>query len=126
MKKIPETLLRQLIPKDGCKITENGFKIKAVNVFSPIAVDELPENLLDLLEVHIDGDSIDLQAVDLQIHGERFPIAEYERALKKPIEVNQSVEFIYTGGSISPGTHQVEFLLKNQKISPISIALEFS
>ncbi|MHA1819886.1 MAG: hypothetical protein ACTSU2_16090 [Promethearchaeota archaeon] len=54
MSYIPKYILKRMLPKDCIEATDDGFLIKMVNVISPITVEEIPDNVIDYLEVKID------------------------------------------------------------------------
>jgi hypothetical protein len=59
MSYIPKYILKRMIPNDAVKEVAGGIEISIVNVISPISIDEIPDNLLEYLELEADGTKMD-------------------------------------------------------------------
>ena len=58
MSYIPKYIIKRLIPEDAVKIDGELLKIKMVNVISPISIDEVPDDVLNYLEVKVDDEVV--------------------------------------------------------------------
>jgi hypothetical protein len=58
MSYIPKYIIKRLIPEDAVKVDGELLKIKMVNVISPISIDEVPDDVLNYLEVKVDDEVV--------------------------------------------------------------------
>ena len=58
MSYIPKYILKRMLPKDCLVGTDDGVKINLLNVISPISIDEIPDNVIDYIDVMVDGESV--------------------------------------------------------------------
>lgn len=119
-------MVKQLIPKGGAKITPNGITIKVVNTIAPVAVDEIPPNIVDKIEIKIDGKPVDLNKLKIIMNEKQFSFRELQELLRKPICLGDSIVISYPEPIINAGIHTIDFSI--QKADPIvlSVELEFT
>lgn len=58
MSYIPKYILKRMLPADCVKSVGDGIEITFLNVLSPITIEQIPDNVLDYLELKIDGKEI--------------------------------------------------------------------
>ena len=58
MSYIPKYILKRMLPADCVKSIGDEIEITFLNVLSPITIEQIPENVLDYLELKIDGKEI--------------------------------------------------------------------
>jgi hypothetical protein len=58
MSYIPKYILKRMIPKDAVKLIGDNLEITMVNVISPISIDEVPDDLLNYLELKVDNEVV--------------------------------------------------------------------
>jgi hypothetical protein len=92
MSYIPKYILKRMLPKDCVKAVDGGAEINLVNVISPISIDELPENVIDYLEVKIDGVAISddqKKGIKLSFGGKTFEMASIGDLVGETIPVGE-------------------------------------
>ena len=54
MSYIPKYIIKRLIPENGVVAEGDVIKVNAVNVISPIAIDEVPDDFMNFIELKVD------------------------------------------------------------------------
>ncbi len=124
--KVPSSMVKQLIPKGSAKITPTGITIKVVNTIAPVAVDEIPPNIVDKIEIKIDGKLIDLNKLKIFMDEKPFSFLELQELLKKPICLGDSLVISYPEPIIKPGLHTIDFTIQRADPIILSVELEFT
>ncbi len=53
---IPQNVLQRIVPKENIRAVPGGIEIIAVNIITPIQVEDLPwENIVDYYDIFVDG-----------------------------------------------------------------------
>ena len=77
MSYVPKYILKRLVPKDAVTKVENGVKVKAINVISPIPLSQLPGNPLDEIDLALDGKEMSREEkakVTVEVNGDTYPL----------------------------------------------------
>ena len=54
MSLIPRYIIKRMVPKDGVKLVEDRIVISVTNVISPWIIDEVPDDVINYLELKVD------------------------------------------------------------------------
>jgi len=124
MSYIPKYILKRMFPNDCCKSVENGgVEISMVNVISPISIDEVPDNVLDYIEVKIDGNEVSKDKIakaKILFEDEEYNLANAKNALGKTIPVGGTLKIIVPDLGLNAGEeHEFEITIKTN--NPINI-----
>ena len=111
-----------MIPSDGVKNTEYGWAISIKNVISPVHVDAVPDNLMDLFTVSVDGNELDKNNLSLCFEGKEATVENSKEAVGVTVPVGGIIEFRYKGDNLEPGKHA--FRLEIAAKPEISIEFE--
>ncbi len=119
-------MVKQLIPRGGAKITPTGITIKVINTIAPVAVDEIPPNIVDKMEIKIDGKIIDLNKLKILMNEKTISFNELQELLKKPICLGDSVIISYPEPIIKAGIHTIDFSIQTADPITLSVEIEFT
>ncbi|MBD3352279.1 MAG: hypothetical protein GF364_12400 [Candidatus Lokiarchaeota archaeon] len=127
MSYIPKYILKRMLPKDCVKSVEGGgIEIQMVNVISPITIDEVPDNLLDYVEVKLDGKDLPdetLNKIEISFEGEVYQLDNAKDALGKTIPVGGKLNLKVPDLGLAAGEeHEVEVTIKTN--NPINIKVK--
>lgn len=131
MSYIPKYILKRMIPADAVKLVGSNIEITMVNVISPISIDEVPDDLLNFIEVKIDGDVVlgadkkDL-GKDLQIKAENkvYTLTNVKEAQGMTLPVGGTLVVVLPNSKnlAKDSTHNFEVTIKTN--NPINVAFE--
>jgi hypothetical protein len=125
MSYIPKYILKRMIPKDAVKAVPGGVEITAVNVISPISIDEIPDNLLDYLEVEVDGTALSMdkkKELKVILDDKEYNPANAKELMGHTIAVGSTIK-IFAPIVLEKGTtHKVNVLIKTN--NPINVEVE--
>ena len=114
-----------MIPNDAVKAMNNGIEITAVNVISPIAIDEIPDNITNYLEVEIDGNKISddqKKGIEVSIGDKKYNIKNAKQLVGTTVAVGASIK-IFAPVKLEKGSkHKVNVIIKTN--NPINIEVE--
>ncbi len=128
MSYIPKYILKRMIPKDAVKIDGDDVVIDATNVISPISIDEIPDDVLNYLEVQVDGEVVlsgdkpELaKGLKLMFDEKAFTMDNIQDAVGETLPVGGKLKIIFPNslGLAAGEEHTVEVLIKTD--NPISI-----
>src|SRR6056297_252637 len=128
MSYIPKYILKRMIPKDAIKLDGDDVVINVTNVISPISIDEIPEDVLNYLEVKVDGDVVlsgakpDLaDGLKLIWEDKTFTLDNIQDAVGETLPVGGKMKIVFPNaiGLASGEEHEVEVTIKTD--NPINI-----
>ncbi|MFX0103574.1 MAG: hypothetical protein ACFFCS_28690 [Candidatus Hodarchaeota archaeon] len=99
---IPKYILKRMCPKDCARAVEGGTELTLINVISPLSIDEMPDDLENHFEVHVDGEPLSKDILEKC----RITVNDKEYTLKNAKEFEK--ELIPVGGIVkafAPLTH---------------------
>ena len=117
-----------MIPKDAVKIDGDNVVIDATNVISPISIDEIPDDVLNYLEVQLDGEVVIsgektelAEGLKLMFDEKEFTLKNIQDAVGETLPVGGKLKIIFPNslGLASGEEHTVEVVIKTD--NPISI-----
>lgn len=94
-----------MIAKDAVKNTDSGWKVEIKNVISPLSVDEVPDNVIDLFTVTVDGNELDKKNLALAFEDKEVTFENPQEALGVTIPVGGVIELRYKGDPLPAGEH---------------------
>ena len=106
-------------------MTPEGISIKVINTIAPVAVDEIPPNIVDKIEIKIDGKPIQLDKLKIMMREKQFSFVELQHLLSRPICLGDSIIITYPDAIIQPGIHTVDFTINVADPIIISAEIEF-
>ncbi|MHA1338508.1 MAG: hypothetical protein ACTSRZ_01235 [Promethearchaeota archaeon] len=124
MSYIPKYILKRMLPKDCVKsVAGGGIEITMINVISPIAIEEVPDNVLDYVEIKIDGKEISkdkLAKTTISFEDEIYTLENAKDALGKTIPVGGTLKINVPDLGLNAGEeHEFEVTIKTD--NPINI-----
>jgi hypothetical protein len=126
MSYIPKYILKRMLPADCCKAVAGGVEITMVNVISPISIDEVPDNVLDYVDVKVDGKALDTATkskVAIEFEGQKYTLGNAKAVAGKTIPVGGTLKVFAPVSGLKKGeTHKVEVIIKLD--NPIQIEVE--
>jgi hypothetical protein len=131
MSYIPKYILKRMIPKDAVKLVGNDLELTMVNVISPISIDEVPDDLLNYLEVKIDNEVVlgadkkdAANGLKIKWEDKTFTMANVKEAvgLTLPVGGNLVVIIPNTKNLAKGSTHKFEVVIKAN--NPINVEFE--
>lgn len=122
MSYIPKYILKRMIPKDAVKNTDYGWSASITNVISPLSVDEVPDNIVDLFSISVDGEELDVNNMALAHEDKEVTMENPSDALGVTVPVGGIIEIRYKGDKLSPGKHS--FKLEIQAGGDMAIEFE--
>lgn len=125
MSYIPKYILKRMLTKDCLKLEGDMIVIEVINVISPISIDEIPEDVLNYLEVKVDGNVLpDLSGLRLSAQGKEFSLSNIKEAVGLTLPVGEKliIKMPNTPGVKKGETHTVDVTIKAN--NPISITAE--
>jgi hypothetical protein len=105
MSYIPKYILKRMIPEDAVQNTDYGWHVSITNVISPLAVDEIPDNVMDLFKISVDGEEIDKTKASLAYEDKVVTFEDPTAALGITIPVGGVIELRYNGEPLNSGMH---------------------
>lgn len=105
MSSLPNYILNRMIAFNGVKNTDLGWVIYITNVISPFHVDEVPDNLIELFNVCVDGEYLDKNNLSLYFDGKEATVENPQEAVGVTVPVGGVIEFRYKGINLEPGKH---------------------
>ena len=123
--KVPSSLIKQLVPKGSAKVTPDGISIKVINTIAPVAVDEIPPNIVDKIEIKIDGIPIQLEKLKIMMREKQFSFVELQQILSQPICLGDSIIITYPEPIFQPGVHSIDFTINVADPIIVSAEIEF-
>jgi hypothetical protein len=125
MSYIPKYILKRMIPADAVKAVAGGAELSIVNVISPISVDEVPENVLDYLEIKLDGKALakaEMAKIKLTIGTKTYNMQNAKEFQGQTVAVGAAIK-IFAPLAVKKGeTHTIDVTIKTN--NPISINVE--
>ena len=127
MSYIPKYILKRMCPKDAVTKNEDGtITLSLVNVISPIAIEEIPDDdLMDYLEVKIDGEAVDKEALrqmTVDFQGNTYKIEDIKTLVGTTIPVGEKLAFTIPIDVEKGKQYEVEVLVKLD--NPINVTLK--
>lgn len=130
MSYIPKYILKRMIPQDAVKIENDEIVVEMTNVISPISIDEVPENVLEYIELKVDGNVIvdgskPEMGKTLKITWEDkvFTIDNFKSAVGMTLPVGGKLKIAFKNPGLASGsTHKFEVTIKTN--NPINIEFE--
>jgi len=126
MSYIPKYILKRMLPKDCVKSTDEGLKIQMINVISPITIEEIPDNVLDYLEVVIDGNPVGndvKEKIEVGFEGEKATFGTLKNYIGRTIPVGGTLDiFIPVKGLKSGEEHEFDITIKSD--NPFNIKVK--
>lgn len=127
MSYIPKYILKRMLPKDCVKaVGDGGVEITMVNVISPISIDEVPENVLDYVEVKIDDEPLPkdkMANIEIKFDDDVYTLNNAQDALGKTIPVGGKLTITVPEVGLKAGDkHKVDVTIKTD--NPINIGVE--
>jgi len=111
-----------MIEADAVKNTSFGWAITIKNVISPLTVDEVPKNLLELFKVTVDGKVLDNKKLSLFYDGKEATHDNTNVIIGITVPVGAVIEFRCKGEKLSKGMHS--FKLEIAARNDLSIDFE--
>lgn len=105
MSYIPKYILKRMIPKDAVQNTDYGWKVSIKNVISPLSVDEVPDNVMDLFTITVDGNDMDKKSFSLAYEDKEVTFENPESALGVTVPVGGVIELRFKGDKLEAGSH---------------------
>ena len=105
MSYVPKYILKRMIPADAVKNTDYGWMVSITNVISPLSVDEVPDNVIDLFKITVDGNTLDNKNLSLAYEDKEVTFENPQAALGVTVPVGGILELRYKGDKLSPGMH---------------------
>ena len=125
MSYIPKYILKRMLPKNCIVGTDDGFAINLVNVISPIAIDEIPDNVVDYIDVTINGESVGqdiLKGLTITFDDITVGLNNIAEALGKTVPVGGKL-VIKVPKKLDKGTeYEIEVIIKAD--NPINIKVK--
>ncbi|MHA1791833.1 MAG: hypothetical protein ACTSVI_04250 [Promethearchaeota archaeon] len=106
MSYIPKYILKRMIAKDAVKNTDYGWKVEIKNVISPLSVDEIPDNVIDLFTITVDDEEVDKTKISLSFEDKEVTIDNPQAALGVTVPVGGVLELRYKGDPLPAGSHK--------------------
>jgi hypothetical protein len=125
MSYIPKYILKRMIPKDAVKAVAGGVEITAVNVISPISVDEVPDDVINYLEVEMDGVKISenqKKGLKIFVAEKEYNLANAKDLVGQTIPVGATIKIFAPVVLEKGSTHKVNVVIKTN--NPINIEVE--
>ncbi|HMF34665.1 MAG TPA: hypothetical protein VKK79_24800 [Candidatus Lokiarchaeia archaeon] len=122
MSYIPKYILKRMVPPDAVKNTDDGWEVEVTNVISPLTVDEIPDNVMDLVSFKIDGEEMDKSTMALRYEDKTVSVDNPQDALGVTIPVGGKVYIVHKGDQLPAGMHKFEVSVKAD--NPINIEVE--
>ena len=130
MSYIPKYIIKQLIPEDAVKINGELLKIKMVNVISPISIDEVPDDVLNYLEVKVDDEVVlDASKTDMAAgmkllwQDQEFTLDNIKEAQGQTLPVGGELTVVLPNPGLEIGsTHKFAVTIKTD--NPINVEFE--
>ncbi|MHA1679603.1 MAG: hypothetical protein ACTSUE_01255 [Promethearchaeota archaeon] len=110
---VPKYIIKKMLPEDAFKMVDGRLEIKFINIVSPIQILEIPENLIDMINVKIDGEDLSkdvLEKTEIIFEENVYTITNAGDAIGKTLSVGQSLTIRLFTSNISPG-EQHEFAI---------------
>jgi len=114
-----------MIPKDAVKAVAGGVEITAVNVISPISVDEVPDDVINYLEVEMDGVKISenqKKGLKIFVAEKEYNLANAKDLVGQTIPVGATIKIFAPVVLEKGSTHKVNVVIKTN--NPINIEVE--
>lgn len=125
MRKLPASMIKSLIRHGDAKIDSAGLSIKITNTIAPIAVDSIPPNIYELIEIRLEDKLLDLDKLTLTMKDEVYPFKKLHELLQKAFCLGDSVTLKYPDKIISAGSHTIDFRINIPDPIEITADIEF-
>ncbi|MBD3350778.1 MAG: hypothetical protein GF364_04745 [Candidatus Lokiarchaeota archaeon] len=126
MSYIPKYILKRMLPKDCIKAVDDGVEITFLNVISPIAIEEIPDNPLDYIEFIVDGKAIPddvVKNVKISMDDEVATIDNLKQYIGRTIPVGGKLIINLPLADVSAGEeHEFDITLKTD--NPFNIKVK--
>ncbi len=122
MSYIPKYILKRMVPDDAVKNTATGWEIEVTNVISPLTVDQIPDNVMDLFSFKVDEKEMDKNKMSLRYEDKVVSMKNPKDALGVTIPVGGKIHIVAEDKPLPAGMHKFEINI--QIDNPINIALE--
>ncbi len=127
MSYIPKYILKRMIPKDAVSIDGDDIVVAMTNVISPISIDEIPEDVLNYLEVKVDGDIVISgdqpeagKSLRIKWEDKTFTLDNIDEAIGETLPVGGKMTIMFKNPGLKSGdTHEFEVTIKAD--NPINI-----
>nr|MDO8115251.1 hypothetical protein [Candidatus Sigynarchaeota archaeon] len=119
MSYIPKYILKRMFSADCLKKVKGGIELTMVNVISPIAAKDLPENLSEFLSVKVDGKPIPADIINrlaVTVNGKRYDAKNLKELNGQTLPVGASMVFFVPFDAVKPGEeHEIALDAKSTK-----------
>ncbi len=122
MSYIPKYILKRMVPEDAVKNTAKGWEIEVTNVISPLTVDQIPDNVMDLFSFKVDGKDMDKNKMSLRYEDKVVSMKNPKDALGVTIPVGGKIYIVAEDAPLPAGMHSFEINI--QIDNPINISIE--
>ena len=116
MSYIPKYILKRMFPNDAFKAVEGGIEMTAVNVISPISIDEMPDDVLNYVELLIDGQALskDIMAkTKITVENKTYTIENAKEFVGQTIPVGGTIKVFCPVTNIKAGEeHEMKLTIK--------------
>ena len=116
---IPKYILKRMFPLDCLKKVEGGIELTMVNVISPIAAKDLPENVSDFISVKVDGNDIPrdvIQGLVVTANGNKYDASNLKDLNGQVLPIGGSLAFFVPYEGVQAGEeHELALDIKETK-----------
>ncbi len=111
-----------MVPDDAVKNTAKGWEIEVTNVISPLTVDQIPDNVMDLFSFKVDDKDMDKTKMSLRYEDKVVSMKNPKDALGATIPVGGKIYIVAEDKPLPAGMHKFE--INVQIDNPINISIE--
>jgi hypothetical protein len=122
MSYIPKYILKRMLPKDCVTLEGDLIKVAMTNVISPISIDEIPDDVLNYLELKVDDKVVeDLSGLKILWEDKEFTLANIADAVGETLPVGGKMTLVLPNsvGVAKGEKHDIEVIIKAD--NPINI-----
>jgi hypothetical protein len=113
---IPNYIIKRMFPKDCAKVVPNGIEITFINVISPLSIDEIPDNVLDYVDLTLDNaiQSNEFKSkIIITVENKEYTAANAKEFQGQTIPVGGAVKIFVPITTIKAGEeHEVKLQIK--------------
>jgi hypothetical protein len=122
MSYIPKYIMKRMVPEGAVKNTNTGWEIEVTNVISPLTVDQIPDNVMDIFNFKVDDKEMDKTKMSLRYEDKVVSLKNPKDALGVTVPVGGKIYIIAEDKPLPAGTHKFEINI--QIDNPINITIE--
>ncbi len=111
-----------MIPEGAVRNTAKGWEIEVTNVISPLTVDQIPDNVIDLFNFKVDDKEMDKTKMSLRYEDKVVSLKNPKDALGVTVPIGGKIFIIAEDKPLPAGMHK--FDLNIQIDNPINITIE--